>query len=329
MANTDRQLAVVTGASSGIGYELARCCAQNGFDLVIAADEARIEEAAAELRRFGAHVTAVEADLARDDGVDRLVQAVRSEDRPVDALLANAGRGLGGGFLDQDWDAARRVIDTNIVGTLRLVHEIGRGMRARGAGRILITGSIAGVMPGTFQAAYNATKAFLNSFAFALRHELRGSGVTVTCLMPGGTETEFFARAHMMDTKIGTEKKDDAAFVARRGFQAMMRGRGDVVTGWRNKVQSAVANVLPAGVTAEMHRRQAAPGTAARRDRANGANGRTARIATGVVLGGLAVAGAATWYRLGRGPSARNRRTRARLTPRGPQRDLAGWGRSA
>ena len=135
-------------------------------------------------------------------------------------------------------------------------------MRARGTGRILITGSIAGFVPGTFHAVYNATKAFLDSFSFALRAELKDTGVTVTCLMPGATETEFFERADMMDTKVGTEEKDDAADVARQGFDAMMRGEGDVVTGWHNKLQSAIANFLPAGWSAELHRSKAAPGTA-------------------------------------------------------------------
>jgi short-subunit dehydrogenase len=262
MAEEKPPLAVVTGASTGIGYELAKCCAENGFDLVIAADEKQIEQAAADLRALGASVTTVEADLARTEDVDKLMAVIRGLSRPVDALLANAGRGLGRAFLDQDFDAVRRVIDTNITGTVYLIHQIGREMRARGAGRILITGSIAGFMPGTYQAVYNASKAFLDSFAFALRHELKDSGVTVTCLMPGATETEFFERADMMDTKIGTQKKDDPGDVARAGFQAMMKGTGDVVTGWQNKLQSAIANVLPAGVTAERHRSMAEPGTA-------------------------------------------------------------------
>ena len=135
-------------------------------------------------------------------------------------------------------------------------------MRRRGRGRILITGSIAGFMPGTFQAVYNASKAFLDSFSFALRAELKDSGVTVTCLMPGATETDFFARADMLDTKVGTQKKDDPADVAKQGFDAMMKGEGDVVTGWHNKLRSAISLLLPAGAAAELHRREAAPGTA-------------------------------------------------------------------
>ena len=260
MASETRQFAIVTGASTGIGLELAKCCARNGFDLLIAADEPAVNEAAASLRQLGASVDALEADLATTDGVDKLCAAAKG--RPVDALLANAGRGLGKGFLDQDFAAARKVVDTNVTGTIYLIQKIGRDMRARGQGRILITGSIAGFMPGTYQAVYNGTKAFLDSFSFAIRHELKNSGVTVTCLMPGATETEFFERADMMDTKVGTAKKDDPADVAQTGFKAMMNGDGDVVSGWANKLRTAIASVAPAGVMAEVHRGMAQPGTA-------------------------------------------------------------------
>ena len=257
MAKSSKGLAVVTGASTGIGYELAKICAQEGFELVIAADEPAIQQAADAVRRDGAQVDAVQADLATTEGVDQLLAAVAG--RPIATLLANAGRGLGKAFLDQDFRDIRHVVDTNVTGTLYLLHKVGREMRTRGSGRILITGSIAGFMPGTFQAVYNGTKAFLDSFSFALRAELKDSGVTVTCLMPGATETEFFERADMMDTKVGQSKKDDAADVARSGFDAMMRGDGDVVTGWMNKLRSAIANVTPAGVLAEMHRGMAQP----------------------------------------------------------------------
>jgi short-subunit dehydrogenase len=257
----DRPVAIVTGASTGIGYELAKCCAENGFDLVIAADEPRINEAAQDLRRLGAAVEAVEADLATTEGVDKLYRAVEALNRPVEALLANAGRGLGKGFLDQNFDEVRHVIDTNITGTIYLVHRVGQDMRARNSGRILITGSIAGFMPGSFQAAYNGSKAFLDSFSFALRNELKDTNITVTCLMPGATETEFFERADMMDTQVGQSSKDDPADVARTGFEAMMKGEGDVVTGWKNKLQTAIASVTPAGMLAEQHRKMAEPGS--------------------------------------------------------------------
>jgi len=259
MATNTRPLAIVTGASAGIGYELAKYCAGNGFDLLIAADQSKIKQAAQEFQALGATVESVEADLATVEGVDKLYAAAKG--RPVEALLANAGHGLGHAFLDQNFAEARHVIDTNITGTIYLIHKVGRDMRSRGQGRILIVGSIAGFTPGSFQAVYNGTKAFINSFSFAIRNELKDTGVTVTCLMPGATETEFFERADMMDTKVGQQKKDDPADVAKTGFDAMMRGDGDVVAGWKNKLQSAVANVTPAGVLAEQHRHQAEPGT--------------------------------------------------------------------
>ena len=255
-----KKLAVVTGASTGIGYELAIQCAKHGFDLVVAADEAEIFKAADVFRKEGVDVQAVEANLATTEGCDKLYAALKG--RPVDALLANAGRGLGRAFVDQDWNDIRYVIDTNVTGTVYLIQKIARDMRRRNEGRILITGSIAGFMPGTYQAVYNGTKAFLDSFSFALRAELKDTAITVTCLMPGATETDFFERADMMDTKVGTGKKDDPADVAKTGFEAMMDGKGDVVSGWHNKLQTAIASVTPAGMLAEQHRKMAEPGSA-------------------------------------------------------------------
>ena len=257
---SDRPLAVVTGASAGIGRELARCCAEHGYDLVIAADQPEIAQAARELEAFGGRIDWVQTDLATEEGVSRVVQTVGG--RPVDALLANAGHGLGHAFLEQDFAAVRHVVDTNITGTIDLIQRLAAPMVARGKGRILITGSIAGFLPGSFQAVYNGTKAFIDSFSFALRNELKDSGVTVTCLMPGATDTEFFERAGMLDTAVGQGKKESAAEVAKIGFEAMLKGEGDVVSGWRNKLQVAVANVTPASVLAEMHRKQAEPGSA-------------------------------------------------------------------
>jgi uncharacterized protein len=260
MPDSHRKLAVVTGASTGIGLELARECARNDFDLLIAANESGIESAAEELRREGGKVEAVRSDLATIEGVDELYHKIAG--RPVAALLANAGRGLGKAFLDQAFDDVCFVIDTNVTGTVYLLHKVGRDMRAQRSGRILITGSIAGFMPGSYQAVYNGTKAFLDSFSYALREELKDSGVTVTCLMPGATETEFFRRADMLDTKVGAEEKDDPAEVARNGFKAMIAGEGGVVSGWHNKLAAAAAHVMPAERLAKQHTAMAAPGTA-------------------------------------------------------------------
>jgi short-subunit dehydrogenase len=250
-------LALVTGASSGIGLELARCAAAEGFDLLICSDTSEIGDAADRLRSEGARVQAMQADLSTRAEVERLVAAVG--DRPVGALLANAGVGLGQAFLDQDLGAALNVVNVNVGGTLALVHAVGGRMRAQGHGRILITGSIAGFMPGSYQAVYNGTKAFLDSFSYALRDELAGSGVTVTCLMPGATETDFFVRAGLTDTRIGQAGKADPADVARRGFEAMMEGEAGVVPGFMNKVQTMMASILPPTVTARMHRKKTRP----------------------------------------------------------------------
>jgi short-subunit dehydrogenase len=230
---------------------------------VVAADEAEIQDAAEDFRTLGAEVTAVETDLATIEGVEKLYAAIRG--RQVDALLANAGVGLGRGFLEQDFNDVIRVIDTNITGTLYLIQKIARDMHDRKAGKILITGSIAGFTPGAFQAVYHGTKAFIDSFSFALRAELKDTGVTVTCLMPGATETEFFDRADLQDTKVGQSSKDNPTDVAEIGFKAMMNGDGDVVTGWHNKLQSAIANITPAAMLAEQTRKQYEPAETAKK----------------------------------------------------------------
>jgi short-subunit dehydrogenase len=260
MTEDQRPLAVITGASSGIGYELAKLAAEDGYDLVIAADEPSIVEAQSGLEQFGTRVESLQVDLSTTEGVDRLLALIGG--RAVDALMANAGRGLGHAFLDQDWEEARFVVDTNITGTIYLLHKIGQDMRERDRGKILITGSIAGLMPGSFQAVYNGTKAFLDSFAWALRNELKDTSVTVSCLMPGPTDTEFFERADMLDTKVGADpKKADPADVAKVGYNAMLKGEGDVVAGVKNKLQAAMAAVTPQSALAEQHRKMAEPGS--------------------------------------------------------------------
>lgn len=252
-------LAVVTGASSGIGFELARCCAEDEYDLIICANEPEIEAAAVRLRN-GSLVSPVNADLGTDEGVRRLMDAVGGRD--LDILIANAGTGARGAFLDQPWGETSGVIDLNVSGTLRLLHMAGQKMRARGSGRILVTGSIAGYMPGSFNAVYNASKAFIDNFSFAIADEMRDSGVTVTCLMPGPTDTEFFERAGIEDTKLAkTEQKADPADVAQRGYDAMMRGDREVVPGLMNKIQTSVAGVVPQSWIAAVHRTMAKPGS--------------------------------------------------------------------
>ena len=253
-------LAVVTGASTGIGLELARLAAADGYDLIVAANEARIHDSARELVRSDIDVQAVEADLGTADGVQKLVEAIGS--RPIELLMANAGRGLGDAFLEQDFARAKDVVDLNITGTISLIHTVGRQMREQGRGRILITGSIAGFIPGAFQAVYNGTKAFLDSFSWALRNELQDSEVTVTCLMPGPVDTEFFDRADMQDTPVGKDDdKADPAKVAKDGYDAMMKGEAGIVSGFMNKIQVAFAGIIPDSILAQMHRKMARPDT--------------------------------------------------------------------
>jgi len=259
MAN---KFAIVTGASTGIGFELASIAAENGYDLLVGADEPLIDAAAQDFKQHGVEVISVEADLSTLQGVDALLAATNG--RQVDLLCANAGRGLGHGFLDQDVNDWRRVVDTNITGTLYLLQKTLKAMVARNDGKVLITGSIAGFIPGSFQAVYNGSKAFVDSFADAIRNEIRDSeGVTITTLMPGPVETEFFDRADMLDTSVGaSESKSDPADVARDGWDALMKGEAHIVSGWKNKLQAAVAHVTPAAVLAEQHRKMAEPGSA-------------------------------------------------------------------
>jgi short-subunit dehydrogenase len=235
-------------------------CVKEGFDVVAAADDPAIWQAAEHLRQGDVQVQAIECDLATTKGVDQLYAAAQSSGRPVEALLANAGHGLGHAFLNQSFEDVLHVVNTNITGALYLTQRIAKDMRARRRGRILFTGSIAGFMPGAFQAVYNGSKAFIDSFALALRNELKDDNVTVTCLMPGVTDTEFFERADLMDTKVGQdEHKANPADVAKTGFEAMMRGEASVVHGMGNKMRVAMSKMMPQTALAEQHRKMAEP----------------------------------------------------------------------
>ncbi|MBH5131569.1 MULTISPECIES: SDR family NAD(P)-dependent oxidoreductase [Streptomyces] len=256
-----RPLALVTGASSGIGHELAALFAEHGYDLVVNAEDERLEHAAQRLRETGVEVRAVRADLRRPEGVDHLVAALTG--LTVDVAALNAGVGQGGAFVDTDLADDQSVIDLNVTSTVRLTKPILRDMVVRGVGRLMFTSSVAATMPGAFQSVYNASKSFVQSFAQALQEEVADTGVTVTSFMPGPTETDFFRRAGMADTKVGTMPKDDPAQVARQAFDAVMKGRGKLVTGSaRTKAQGVADKVLPDRVKAAVHRRMAEPGTA-------------------------------------------------------------------
>lgn len=258
-----RPLAVVTGASSGIGYALAEQFVENGFDLVIASDSDSIHDAARRLKGRGATVETVQADLATYDGVEKLYNAIQATGKPVDSLAINAGVGVSGEFTNTSLDDELNLINLNVTSAVHLAKRIARDMVDAHHGRIMFTSSIAAVMPAPFLAVYGASKAFLFSFSEALRNELKETGVTVTALMPGPTDTNFFMRAGMEDTKAATGKKADPSDVAREGFKALMKGEDHIFAGsMKVKVQGAMAEILPETVKAEQHRRIAEPGSA-------------------------------------------------------------------
>ena len=257
-----RNLALVTGASSGIGRELAKQFARNGFDLIVAAED-ELDGAVAELQSLGASVDGVRVDLAAPEGVEELWRRVEATGRPLDAAALNAGVGGGGAFVDIDLDKQLNIVDLNCRSTVHLAHFVLRDMVARNSGRVLFTSSIASTMPGSFQAVYNASKSFDQSLALALRNELKDTEVTITSLMPGPTDTEFFERADMEDTKIGAGDKDDPEDVARLGFEALMDGKERVVAASpTTKLQGRASRLLPDSAKAQLHRKMAEPGSA-------------------------------------------------------------------
>lgn len=259
-----RPLAVVTGASNGIGYELAKQFAQNGFDLLITSTGPSINEAALAFEKLGAQVETVQADLATYDGVETLYNKIKETGRSVDAIAINAGVGVGGDFArETDLKDELNLINLNVVSSVHLAKRVVKDMVDRHQGRILFSSSIAALMPGPFEAVYAASKAFLQSFSEALRNELKDTGVTVTSLMPGPTDTNFFHRAGMDDTKAGADKKDDPAMVAKQGFEALMAGKDSIIAGsLKTKLQGTVSKVLPDTANAELHRQLTEPGSA-------------------------------------------------------------------
>jgi len=261
--SSTNQFAVITGASSGIGYELAKQFAQNGFDVLIASAGEGIRSAARDLEALGVKVQAVQADLATHEGVHELQSAIQSSGRPLDAIAINAGVGVSGRFVETDLAEELNMVDLNVTSTLHLAKFAVREMVQRGSGRILFTSSIAGTMPTPYETVYGATKAFVRSLSEGLREELKDTGVTVTALMPGATETNFFHRAGADDTKLGASEKDDPAEVAKEGFEAMMAGKDHVVAGsFKNKMQAAAGYTLPDPLVAKAHAGQSAPGSA-------------------------------------------------------------------
>lgn len=260
---TINQFAVVTGASSGIGFELAKQFAQNGFDLLIVSEGNGLADAQRDLENLGANVQTLAADLATHDGVHELERAIESTGRNLDAIAVNAGVGVSGRFVETDLAEELNMVQLNVFGTLHLTKYAAKKMVAQGNGRILITSSIAGTMPTPYETVYGATKAFDRSLGLGLYQELKDTGVTVTTLMPGATETNFFHRAGADDTKLGASKKDDPAEVAKDGFEALMAGKDHIIAGsFKNELQAAAGHVLPDKMAAAAHAGMSKPGSA-------------------------------------------------------------------
>lgn len=262
---SQRPLALVTGASSGIGRELARLFAADGYDLVVTATQRPgLEETAAELRTAGADVVIVEADLTQYDGVEQLYAAVKATGRPLAAAALNAGVGLGGYFVGGT-DLARELemIQLNVVSQVHLTKRLLPDMVANKSGRLLYTASISGTMPTPYETVYGATKAFLISFAEAVKSEIKDSGVSITLLMPGQVDTNFWPRAGMLDNKLGVGDKADPAKVAREGYDAMKDGKDRIVAGMMSSkfIGNVVNNVAPDTVKADLHAAEAKPGS--------------------------------------------------------------------
>jgi short-subunit dehydrogenase len=255
--------AVITGASSGIGFELAREFAEHGFDLLVVAEDEGIETAAGSLRSLGAKVESVRADLATYDGVESVYERIRASGRPLDAVALNAGVGVGGPFAQNDLDEELKLIALNVTSVVHLAKRVVQDMVARNEGRILFTSSIAAEAPAPYQAVYGASKAFVQSFAQALRDELRNTNITVTALQPGATDTNFFHRAAMEDTKVANMPHSDAADVARQGFEALMEGKDHVVAAMAmERAQVALGKAMPETTKAKIHRQLNEPGSA-------------------------------------------------------------------
>ena len=254
--------AVVTGASSGIGYNLAKVFEENGYDLAIVANDAGIETAKSDFAALGVAVKAIQADLAKYDDVERFWREVEAVGRPIDAIAINAGFGVGGLFAETDLEKEINLVRVNVESTVHVAKRVVQHMVGRGSGRILITSSIAAEMVCPREAVYGASKAFDLWFAKSLRVELEDTGVTVTILQPGPVDTNFFHRADMDDTDVGQKgKKESEPYdVAKQGYEALMKGDKHVyAASLKTKIEGALMGVVPDSVSAAMHKKMATP----------------------------------------------------------------------
>jgi short-subunit dehydrogenase len=241
----NQKTALITGASSGIGYELAKLFARDHYNLVIVSrNQNELEAKAAEFRQSGIEVTVIAKDLSKMEEAKALCREVNV---PIDILVNDAGQGVYGLFQDNDLERELDIIHLNICATVILTKHFVKEMAARGAGKVLNLGSVAGKLPGPWQAVYHATKAFVLSFTTAVREEMKDSGVTFTALMPGITDTDFFNKAGMNDSKAlqDPDVKADPAEVAKDGYEALMAGDDRVISGFKNKLEVNAANLMP------------------------------------------------------------------------------------
>jgi short-subunit dehydrogenase len=241
-----QKTALITGGTSGIGKELAKLFAKDQYNLIIVArDQGELDTTASELGTLGIKVETIAKDLSNMDDAFALCQEIG--DRQVDVLVNDAGQGVYGLFKDNDIERELDIIHLNICATVILTKHFVQQMAARGEGKILNLGSIAGKVPGPWQAVYHATKAFVLSFTTAVREEMKDSGITFTALMPGITDTDFFNKAGMNDSKALQAEgvKANPADVAKDGYDALMAGDDRIISGFGNKMQVNMANMMP------------------------------------------------------------------------------------
>lgn len=256
------QYALVTGGTSGIGYELAKLLAKDGYNLVLVArTESDLKRIAGELTdQHSITVETIATDLFDPQNAFNLYDQVRKKGISIHILVNDAGQGLYGEFIDTDILRELDIINLNISSLVILTKLYLREMVDKGAGKILNLASIASKLPGPRQSVYHATKAFVLSFTEAVRSEVKGKGVSITALLPGATDTDFFNKADMLDSKIVVEGNlDNPAKVAKDGYEALMSGDDKVVSGVKNKIQVAMANITPDEKVADKLKKQQAP----------------------------------------------------------------------
>jgi len=261
MAENNQKYALITGATSGIGYELAKLFANDGYNLIIVArNQQELDAKAAEFSGKDVNVITISKDLSTDNGPFEVYEEVKAKGIQVDVLVNDAAQGQYGKFVETDIQRELEMVRLNIIGYLVLTKMFLKEMVARNEGKILQVASIGGKLPGSMQSVYHATKAFIVSHTDALVNELKDTGVTITALLPGPTDTDFFNKAGMEDTVMVQETSlSDPAKVAKDGYEALMSGDDSVISGMKNKIQVGMANVLPDSVSAKMVEKQMEP----------------------------------------------------------------------